>query len=138
MVFVCKGNICRSAYAEAVAKSLAMNAASFGIEATDNSPADNNAVYYAEKKGFRLNNHVTTSFASFQKKTGDIYIAMEPSHLTALEQNNSSNLPITLAGIWCPKAMPYIEDPYGKSPNYFENCFSCIEEAVHVIKAELK
>lgn len=139
LVFVCKGNICRSAFAEAVAKSLAMDVASFGISTIDNSPADNNAIYHAQKKGFRLDNHMTTSFTTFQRKPGDLYIAMEPSHLSALKQKNLSNAPpVTLAGLWCAKARPYIEDPYGKSPDYFENCFSCIVEVVHTIKAELQ
>lgn len=138
LVFVCKGNICRSAFAEAVAKSLGVEAASFGIDTTDNSPADSTAICHAEKKGFKLDKHITTSFETFQKKPGDLYIAMEPTQLPALEQNAISHSTVTLAGIWCVKARPYIEDPYGKLPNYFENCFNCIEEAVHAIRAELK
>jgi len=137
LVFVCKGNICRSAFAEAVAKSLAIEAVSFGIDTVDNGPADIEAIQSAERKGVNLDNHSTTSFNSYEYKPGDLFVAMEPSHLDFLEQNQPRNSPITLAGLWGKTIKPHIEDPYGKSPTYFASCFDYIENSVHALKEKL-
>jgi protein-tyrosine phosphatase len=137
LVFVCKGNICRSAYAEAVANSLSMEAVSFGIDTVDDMPAYDDAIYCAEKKGVNLNNHRTLSFASFEYKPGDLFVAMDPSHLYFLERSNAHHFPMTLAGLWCATARPHIEDPYGKSQGYFANCFDCIEKSVYAMKEKI-
>lgn len=137
LVFVCKGNICRSAYAEAFTKSLAIPAASFGIKTVDGSSADTTAVCYAEKKGLDLSGHMTTSIGSFRRQAGDIYIAMEPLQLTFLEHFGYNTCDITLAGLWCKNPVPYIEDPYGRPPEYLDTCFNYIEKAVNTIKDNL-
>ena len=138
LVFVCKGNICRSAYAEAVAKSLSVDAVSFGIDTVDQKPADADAIYSADKKGVKLDNHRTTSFASFEFKPGDLFVAMEPSHLDFLEHSHAHSIPMTLAGLWGATTSPHIEDPYGKSPAYFANCFDYLESSVYAIKGKIR
>ncbi len=40
LVFVCKGNICRSAYAEVVAKSIGIDSISCGIDTVTGLPAN--------------------------------------------------------------------------------------------------
>jgi protein-tyrosine-phosphatase len=56
-LFVCTGNTCRSAYAEAYARARGIDAASAGTSARDGerSPAD--AVAVASERGIDLNEH---------------------------------------------------------------------------------
>ena len=60
LVFVCKGNICRSAFAEAVAKSLGMDAVSCGLQTVISAPANEDAVKTAREMGYALDEHRTT------------------------------------------------------------------------------
>ena len=62
LVFICKGNICRSAYAEAVARSLGINAISCGIDTIEDAPANDCAISEAKQQGIDLNGHVTTIY----------------------------------------------------------------------------
>ena len=51
LVFVCKGNICRSPFAEAVARAAGADAVSYGLDARDGLPANPSAIRTARKFG---------------------------------------------------------------------------------------
>src|ERR1035441_957189 len=51
LVFVCKGNICRSAYGEEKAKNLGIQAISFGLDAKGENPATEMAIRLAWIRG---------------------------------------------------------------------------------------
>ena len=132
LVFICKGNICRSAYAEAVARSLGANAISCGIDTVSGVPADGVAIMAASQRGYDLSEHKTTTMQSLSFNKADMLIAMEPQQLEYI----LANVPCkscTLLGLWGSPITPHIHDPYGSLPAYFDNCFDYIEKSVQEI-----
>jgi protein-tyrosine phosphatase len=138
LVFVCKGNICRSAYAEAVAKSLGAESLSCGIDTSTGGRADGNAMRAAVLRGVDLEQHRTTPIQSLAIRKGDLLVVMEPGQAKRLEQEPGWNNQCTLIGLWGGAARPYIHDPYGSSAEYFNNCFYYIEKSVHGIVKEIQ
>jgi protein-tyrosine-phosphatase len=127
LVFVCQGNICRSAYAEARARKSGLSAASFGLGARDGDAADPKALEAASKRGVDLGGHRATSRDRFAPRQGDLLLAMERSHLAGLSAPEGR---VTLLGLWASPPRPHLEDPYGLSRGYFGTCFSVIDDAV--------
>jgi len=133
IVFVCKGNICRSAYAEAVARTVGLNAISCGINAIESAPANETAINIANIKGYDLTAHKTTPILNVKFNSTDLLVVMEPSQICAVNKIILGSPAITLLGIWAQKKLPYIHDPYNSSPAYFEKCFDQIENFVYEI-----
>jgi len=133
LVFVCKGNVCRSAYAEAVARSLGVEAGSCGIEAGNGVPAYADALRVASQRGISLAAHKTTPFRRMCLKESDLLIAMEPWQVEHLEHALGDQYQCTLLGMWGSTVSPYIHDPYGASAGYFERCFDQIDESVNEV-----
>ncbi len=137
LVFVCKGNICRSAFAEAVAQSLDLKTASCGLYTVDGKEANKDAVFCAARKNYDLSKHKTTSVESLLVKKGDLFIAMEPWQIKGVEERIGKASMRTLAGLWTVPKLPHIVDPYEKDAAYFETCFNHIEKSVHEIAKNL-
>lgn len=133
LVFVCKGNICRSAYAEAVARSLGVESISCGIDTIQGAAADGQAIRTAALKGIDLRTHKTTPLQSLNLKKSDLLIAMEPWQVEHLERQLGKGYKCTLLGLWGEGVRPHIHDPFGVSAAYFTNCFNYIENSVHEI-----
>lgn len=138
LVFVCKGNICRSAYAEVVARSLGIEAISCGIDAIENAPADADAITMAKKLGFDLEDHVSKPIMYLILKKTDLLIAMDPYQAEFLHKNLEREHATTLLGLWSRPVLPYIQDPYGYSPEYFEKCFGHIQNSVREIANKIE
>jgi protein-tyrosine phosphatase len=138
LVFVCKGNICRSAYAEAVARSLGIEAISCGIDTIEDAPANKSAVLIARKRGLHLEEHRTKPIMYLILRKTDLLVAMEPWQANYLDKHLSRKHYCTLLGLWLQPALPYIHDPYGASPVYFENCFRYIEKSVHELAKQIE
>lgn len=138
LVFVCKGNICRSAFAEMVARSRGVEAISCGLDTLENSPANEVAIKTAGKKGFNLEHHRTTSITSLVFKGHDLFIAMEPWQANDLKVHIQKVYQCTLLGLWKSPVRPYVHDPYGATDEYFENCFEYIESSVYEIIDKIK
>ncbi len=131
LVFVCRGNICRSAYAECRARATGLNAISFGVQAGPGRPADSTAIAVASKRGIDLSAHRARSLLGFSAQIGDLLIAMEPFQLKPLRAiERAAHVQLTLLGIWCSPCRPYLQDPYGLGAAYFDHCFATIDEAV--------
>jgi protein-tyrosine phosphatase len=138
LVFVCKGNICRSAFAEAVARREGVDAISCGIDAGQGFPADRDAIAAASLKGIDLREHRTRHVRTVTLRRGDLLVAMEPWQVAILGQQFGKEFQITLAGIWGSGAGPYIRDPYGTSTGYFNHCFNTMEKSVHAIAGKIR
>jgi len=138
LVFVCKGNICRSAYAELVARSLGVESVSCGVDTTDGIPANNNAVRIAAKNGVDLSGHKTTKMQSLMPNKNDLFIVMEPWQAAQIKQEFGDKCRCTLLGLWGTVVTPHIHDPYGKPDTYFINCFRYIEASVHEIARKIE
>ncbi len=139
LVFVCKGNICRSAYADILARSAGMRSISFGVDTVDGAHANDRAIAVAGKLGFDLSNHRTTTFKNMELRESDLIIAMEPWQTAQLIAKNEKGYQCTLLGLWSSAKYPYIHDPFGSSEEYFNSCFKVIEEGVgEIIKKTRK
>jgi protein-tyrosine-phosphatase len=139
LVFVCKGNICRSAYAEAKTRSMGFSAASFGLSADPSQYADPTAVRIATNMGLDLVTHRARTLSQFRLENGDLLVAMEGWQARALQSMSSaSGAQVTLLGLWAKKPHPHIEDPYGLSEGYYRNCFQLIDASIDQIVHEIR
>lgn len=137
LVFVCKGNICRSAYAEAVAQSLGVDSISCGVETRTGLPANEDAIRTAAAKGFDLSKHKTTPIQSMTLLDSDLFIVMEPWQLGYISREVGEQYRCSLLGLWGWPVNPYIHDPYGASSVYFNHCFNYIEKSVHEVARKI-
>jgi len=138
LVFVCKGNICRSAYAEAVAKSIGIEAISCGIDTVMGAPANERAAEVASQRGFDLQEHKTATVQSLAINKSDLLIAMEPWQTDYLLNYLPAGTVCTLLGLWGRPVTPHIHDPYSATSLYFDNCFNYIEKAVNGIVKKVR
>jgi protein-tyrosine phosphatase len=138
LVFICKGNICRSAYAEAVARSLGIESISCGLDTIEGMVADTEAVSTALALGLDISAHRTTPIAYIPLRKTDLLIATEPWHCDFLYKNFARQHHCTLLGLWSRPLTPHISDPYSASPEYFEKCFRYIEQSVNEISKKIK
>lgn len=139
LVFVCKGNICRSPYAEARARQLGLNALSCGLECPNGDHANAQAIQNALVRGVDLLSHRTTRIADVMLSSSDLVVAMEPLHarlLTPVLAEQGTQL--TLAGIWSLPMRPYIHDPFGLDDNSFQACFTLIDSSVSTLREHLR
>jgi protein-tyrosine phosphatase len=146
VLFVCKGNICRSPFAEHVAQRLGRDGyargvifASAGLHVSrPNSPPEE-AIRVAERFGVGLERHRSQPISQELMDTFDVIVAMEVWQYAELNTRYPRNrgkvvvLPM-LDPAALAKAKGYaafnIEDPYGRSSDAFEQCFSRIERCV--------
>jgi len=138
LVFICKGNICRSAYAEVVAKALNIETVSAGICAIENQPANERAIQVAKSLGHDLALHKTTPMMYTILTQADLVLAMEPWQIEFIDKHLEGYYQRALLGIWAEPAKAYIHDPYGLSVAYFENCLKLIEKSVNAIALKIK
>lgn len=133
VVFVCMGNICRSAYAQRVAERIGMRAASIGLATVSGAPSPPSAQRAARHGGEDLCAHRATSFHDFEPQPGDLFLAMEIRHAHELRRRlpNRDDVQITLLGLWCQPPCPHLHDPYTLSEAYFDRCFVRLRQAVH-------
>jgi len=132
LVFVCSGNVCRSAYADALASQIGLQSASCGLEATGGTPADPVAVKVASRRGLDLTRHRSRALCDIRFEPTDLVVAHEPAQVAQLRRKpgpTDVQAQLTLMGLWGGVG-PYVGDPYGLSGAYFETCFSIIDRAV--------
>lgn len=132
LVFVCKGNVCRSPYAEAKAIALGFPAISFGLDTTGGVSANPDAYRAAKTRDVELSAHRSMLFAADALSESDLVLAFQPDHHVLLKQlARSSNAQFSLLGLWAEEgARAYVADPYGKSDKYFDKCFQIIDASV--------
>lgn len=134
IVFICKGNVCRSAYAEAFAKTLNLNVISCGIDARESAPANKKAIAVAKQRNIDLESHKTTPLLSVDFKKNDLLLVMEPQQVEIVANLLNDEYRIGLLGLWCSPKHPYLHDPYSSSMEYFGMCFNHIEKSVYAIR----
>jgi len=132
LVFVCKGNICRSPYAEGRARALGFDAGSCGLEAQTGRPVDPTAAEAARQRDLDLEVARATALREFQLGPGDLMLAMDPHQLrdASAAGGGAYKTQTTLLGLWSSPVTPVIPDPYGGNTAGFHHCFSVIDSAV--------
>ena len=139
LVFVCKGNICRSPYAEMRAKGCGLEVASMGLAAKSGSLANLEAIKNAAVRGVDLSLHRAKQQQDICIGTGDLLVSMEPCQASVLQRMaKKAGAQTTLLGLWAHTPRPYIHDPYGHGEAYFQTCFSIIDEGVEGMVKHLR
>lgn len=134
LVFVCHGNICRSAYAQGVARDLGLNATSFGLSTSTGKPAHESAREAAIALGHPIEDHVTVRVQDFVPQPGDYLLGMEHRHLRKLaDLAELTHLPRGLLGSYTSPPMPHLHDPYRLDPAFMAVCLRRVESAVQAL-----
>lgn len=138
VIFVCSGNICRSAFAAHLARRLGVPTESAGLNTTTGLSADPQAQRVSASRGIDMSNHRTTSIHDLTLRRTDLVLVMEPGQLQELrEKVPGCPAQIGLLGLWSDPPMPYLQDPYGRCDAYFNNCFDRIEVGVKRLSGQL-
>lgn len=131
LVFVCQGNICRSAFADVVARQAGLNAASFGLSTTTGRAAHGAAIVAARALGHDLSDHKAIDLRDYRPQAGDLLLAMEVRQLHRLAADpRLKALPRMLLGRWTRPMLPHLHDPYELDDRYMARCLTRIERAV--------
>jgi protein-tyrosine phosphatase len=139
VVFICQGNICRSAYAQQVASRLGMATASAGLSTSTGALAPTAAISAAHRSGYELAAHRATDLSGFAVLAGDLFLVMEWRQAAALRRRlgTRSDVSVALLGLWCRPRMPHLHDPFTLSDGYFDQCFDRLRQAVLRLHGDL-
>lgn len=136
LVFICKGNICRSALAVKLAEQYGLPAVSFGLDTRDGKEAAPAMVEIGKAMGIDLSSHGATRVEHYSPQAGDLVCLMEPAHYRPFMNSCTRPPPaITLLGLWHPSPSAYIHDPLCCGPDYFAYCAGFIKECVEALRA---
>ena len=138
LVFVCLGNINRSAFGHAVADGYGAHAVSLGLSTTTGAPAFEKAIGTAPVYGYDLTAHRATNFTDFRYQPGDLLLAMEVRHVHELIRRGIPADAIALLGHWSRPHRIHIHDPHRHTDQYFRTCFAIIHSAVANLVEELR
>jgi protein-tyrosine phosphatase len=130
LVFVCLGNINRSAFAAEVARRQGLNAVSIGLSTTTGARATPMAIAQAARQGYELAQHRATHMDDYRAESTDLLVAMEARHVDWLVARGISRRSIVLLGAWSTPQRLHLHDPHTLSASYFSTCFTLIESAV--------
>lgn len=139
VVFVCLGNICRSAYAHQVAARRGMNVASLGLSTTTGCGSPEQAVAAAARQGDDMQQHRATDWRDFKVQAGDLFLVMEvrQAHEMRRRIGPRDDVQVCLLGMWSTPPMPHLHDPFSLSDGYFDTCFVRVARAVDRLAAAL-
>jgi protein-tyrosine phosphatase len=138
LVFLCRGNVCRSPFAESVARQCGVPAVSRGLTTRPGTRVNPIASRVALEMGVDMTEHTSQSYDPAKLQHGDLRLCMEPAHLAeAAAGTDPKDIQLALLGLQLRSSkLPYIADPYGTSDAYHRRCFGVIRTAVQLVCSE--
>jgi protein-tyrosine phosphatase len=139
LVFVCLGNICRSAYAHRVAAAQGLPVASLGLSTFTGGGSPEQALAAAARQQVDMHPHRSVDWEDFETRPGDLFLVMEvrQAHELRRRLGERTDVQVCLLGMWCSPSMPHLHDPFTLSDAYFDSCFRRVAEAVCRLGASL-
>ncbi|WLQ16861.1 hypothetical protein O5O45_13145 [Hahella aquimaris] len=143
VIFVCKGNVCRSVYAEAFLKGRLqkdkVEIVSCGLATDGGTLANPTAKEVAAERGVGLSDHRSTRIQDMSMRQGDLFIVMEPYMVHALDKyrKDDAESHVLILGMVGPDQQPTIPDPYGREVSVFNKVFDTIESKLSVLQKSL-
>jgi low molecular weight protein-tyrosine phosphatase len=148
VMVICYGNICRSPYAGYVLQReladtscVVRSSGFFG----PNRRSPDTALAVSKQRGYDLDPHRSQLVTDESLASADLVVVMESKHLQQLRSEFGIDpRRIIFLGDFDPEpiAMRAIPDPYGRSPEVFDECYArierCVRELGRVIRAKEK
>jgi len=136
LVFICHGNLCRSAFADVVARRAGLSVLSFGLSTKSGKRAHGPAIEAAARLGHDMGGHRAMDMTDYEPQDGDALLAMETRQLRWIGNiPHLWHLPRTLLGLYTSPKMLHLHDPYLRSNAYMETCLARIETAMPALRA---
>lgn len=145
IVFVCKGNICRSVFAEyfmkteTKGKSLVIESCGLNVEKRVYAPFETKKV--AKKFGLDLEGHLSKGLETCELEDADLILAMEfwqYRKLVELFPHKKEKIALLLEFAPFPEnLLCNINDPFGQSEEVFEKCFRKITRSIQAMNARI-
>ncbi|BCA54100.1 hypothetical protein W02_12400 [Nitrospira sp. KM1] len=144
VLFLCKGNVCRSPFAEVYftdrikKEGYPIIVKSAGIETTPGKPAHRLAQEVALQYGISLRSHATTLLFHDLVNQADLIFVMEVAQkdrVTRLYPDAKNK--IFLLGRFCGTGSLDIDDPYSGTEKDFKVCFDRIKESCELVCDQL-
>jgi protein-tyrosine phosphatase len=131
VVYVCLGNICRSAYGDRLAREFDIEVASLGLSTSTGAASPAEAVDAARRQGVDLHGHRAVDWGDFKVRPGDLFLVMEvrQAHELRRRLGPRTDVEVCLLGMWCSPPMPHLHDPFTLSAGYFDTCFARVRQA---------
>lgn len=134
IIFVCKGNICRSAFAEKYFKQLTngkkVTIESCGLDVEKECAVPKEAAQVAKEFNVNLGDHRSKGIAGCNFYEADLIVAMEYKQylrLVDLFPEIATNVCVLRDfATWPHRLFCNIHDPYGQGENDFRRCFRLI------------
>mgnify|MGYP001941366258 FL=1 len=146
VLFVCTGNICRSAMAAQLASAWAENSDielrvdSAGVSDEEHgNPMDRRAVQKLTEHGYQPSRHSARQVRAGELADFDLVLAFEPHHLRSLQRLAPESDNLRLVTDFDPQATPGsgIADPWYGRMQDFEDTYQAIVGALPGIFADL-
>lgn len=142
IVFVCKGNICRSAFAEYYLKrgvpidGMTIESCGLDVDQGVNSPPV--AIHVAKEFELELESHRSKGVASCDLRKADLIIPMEFRQyvrLTTMLPEKKRNIRLMRDfAPWPDRLFCNIDDPYMSGESDFRRCFMRLQKALEGLK----
>jgi protein-tyrosine phosphatase len=144
VLFVCKGNICRSPLAEVYFQSLVdkdgrrMTVRSAGLETTPGKPAHVKAKGVALEHRLSLEAHATTQVHTELIEKSDLIVVMEIVQKDRIQRlYPKADGKVVLLGRFDSVGSLEIADPYSGTSEDFQSCFQQMSRCCDVLAARL-